>query len=124
MAYYVNNKEIVESVDINYILDFFKSKGETCIRIQHGKSFSNGVDKIEDDIIIEILEDKPKYKYTDGHRTVTIDRKRGSICINPYFDKSGSFDREHSLSKELQEYILDYKLKMRDNKINNIINEI
>lgn len=124
MAYYVNDKEISESVDINYILKYFKNKGETCVRILHAKSFSGGVDKIEDDIIIEELEDKNKYSYQDGHRTVTINRKRGSICINPYFDKSGSFDSDHSLSKDLQEYILDYRTYIRDNKLREIINEI
>ena len=113
MAYYVNDKEMVENVDINYIIDYFKNKGETCIRIMYGTS-----------LIIEPIENKPKYVYQDVSRTVSIDRERGSICVNPYFDKSGSYDRDHSLSKDLQEYILDYKQTMRDNKINNIIDEI
>jgi hypothetical protein len=116
MAYYVNNKEIVENVDINYILNFFKSKGETCIRIMYGRSFNNSIGNT---LIIEPIKDKSKYVYQDGGRTILIDKERGSICINPYFDKS-----DHSLSKDLQEYILDYKQTMRDNKINNIIDEI
>lgn len=124
MAYYIDDKQIVENVDINYIIGYFKNKGETCIRIQHGKSFANGVDKINDDIIIEPVEDKPKYTYYGGSRTIIIDRTRGSICINPYFDKSGIQDTEHSLGKDLKEYILDYRLTNRNNKINSIINEI
>ncbi len=132
MAYYIDDKEIVEKVDINYILDYFKSKGETCIRIMHARSFPlipnvGRVEKIENSIIIEPIENKPSYQYQDGSRTVSIDRERGSICVNPYFDKSGRYDTEgwkngnHSLSKNLQEYILDYPSYLRNKKINEII---
>jgi hypothetical protein len=124
MAYYIEDKQIVENVDINYILDYFKSKGETCVRILLGRSFANGVEKIEDSIIIEPLEDKYKYVYQDGSRSVSIDRKSGSICVNPYFDKTGIYDSEYSLSKNLQEYILNYKQVLRENKIKNITDEI
>lgn len=125
MAYYINDKEVVESVDINYILDYFKSKGETCIRILYGRGFSPPYgDKdytLGNSLIIEPLDDKPSYVYQDGSRIVSIDRERGSICVNPYFDKSGSYDIEHSLSKNLQEYILDYTSYQRDKKISEII---
>jgi hypothetical protein len=126
MAYYIDDKEIVKNVDINYILDYFKSKGETCIRIMRGRSFpllpsGKRVEKIENSIIIEPIGDKSSYVYQDGSRTVSIDRERGSICINPYFDKSGSYDNDHSLSKDLQEYILDYPSYLRNKKINEII---
>jgi len=126
MAYYIDDKKIVENVDINYILDYFKSKGETCIRIMRGRSFPlipnvGRVEKIENSIIIEPIENKSSYQYQDGSRTVSIDRERGSICVNPYFDKSGNQDREHSLSKNLQEYILDYPVHLRNKRINEII---
>lgn len=121
MAYYIDNKEIVENVDINYVIDYFVSKGETCIRIMRGRSFHNKIEKIENSIIIEPLKDKPSYEYQDGSRIVSIDRERGSICVNPYFDKSGSFDVDHSLSKNLQEYILEYPVYLRNKKINEIL---
>lgn len=128
MAYYVDDKDIVKNIDINYIIDYFKNKGETCIRIMHSRGFSQPHGekdyKLFDSLIIEPLKDKPSYVYQDGSRIISIDRKRSTICVNPYFDKSGSYDSDHSLSKNLQEYILDYKSTMRNNKINNIINEI
>ena len=35
MAYYIDDKQIVESIDINHVLDYFKD--EECIRIMYGR---------------------------------------------------------------------------------------
>lgn len=120
MAYYITDKEITNSIDINYIIDFYRGQGEDCIRIMRGKSFTIGGDETQDNIIIEPVEDKSKYKYQDGHRTFSIHRNN-YICINPYFDKTGSYDIEHSLGKKFYDYILNYKNKIREDKINKLI---
>ncbi len=125
MAYYIEDKEIVDNLDINYVIDYFKSKGEECVRILYGRSFSrviNGEYTLSDGLIIEPLDvNKSTYRYQEGHRIFSIDRNGGGICINPYFDKSGIYDSDHSLSKELHQYCLDYKQVLRDKKINEII---
>lgn len=126
MAYYIDDKQIVESIDINHVLDYFKD--EECIRIMYGRGglppYGDKDYYLSDSLIIEPLADKFKYIYQDGSRVVSIDRNRGQICVNPYFDKTGIYDTEHSLSKNLRDYILDYKSKMRDIKIKEITNEI
>jgi hypothetical protein len=124
MAYYIEDKEIVDSLDINHVITYFKSKGEDCVRILYGRSFSrviNGEYTLTDGLIIEPLDNKSSYTYQEGNRTFSIDRNRGVICINPAFNKSEIFDTEHSLSKELYQHCLDYKQVLRDNKINEIL---
>lgn len=120
MSYYITDKEITNNIDINYIIDFYRKQGECCIRIMRSKSFTLSGDEIQDSIIIEPIEDKLEYKYQDGHRTFSMHRNN-YICINPYFDKTGSYDIEHSLSKKFHDYILDYKNKIREDKINKLI---
>lgn len=124
MAYEIRDKEIIETLDINYVIDFYKKQGENCIRILHGRQFQPHGDKdykLTDTIIIEPIEDKDKYVYQDGHRTFSIERTDRGVIINPYFDKSGVYDVEHSLSKKFYNYILDYKLEIRDKKIKSLI---
>lgn len=124
MAYEIRDKEIIETLDINYVIDFYKKQGENCIRILHGRRFQPHGDKdykLTDTIIIEPIEDKDKYVYQDGHRTFSIERTDRGVIINPYFDKSGVYDVEHSLSKKFYNYILDYKLEIRDKKIKSLI---
>lgn len=125
MAYEIRDKEIIETLDINYVIDFYKKQGENCIRILHGRRFQppNGDKdyKLTDDYCIEPIEDKDKYVYQDGHRTFSIERTDRGVIINPYFDKSGVYDVEHSLSKKFYNYILDYKLEIRDKKIKSLI---
>lgn len=76
MAFYINDKQIVENIDINYIISYFKNKGEDCVRILHGRYFDRDGQKYEltDTIIIEPLDDKVSYVYQDGHRTFALDR--------------------------------------------------
>jgi hypothetical protein len=117
MAYYVSDKNIVNNITINYVLDYFIKKGEI-VRIMYGRSFHKPHGSkdytLGASIIIEPVSDK-ELVYQDGGRTVMITRGR-DICINPWYDKSGI-----NCCKELYNYISDYGIMCRDNKLDLII---
>lgn len=62
MAYEINDKEITENIDLNYVIDFYVKNREDCIRIMRNRSFVNGLEEIGNGIIVEPIEDKQCYQ--------------------------------------------------------------
>ena len=135
MAYNIDDKQIVNNIDINYILDFFKE--DECIRIRWNRiRRSNGYPNrydgndydIGDTLIIETVVDKYDYDYRDGGRTVMVDKVRGDIIVNPHMtivtpEKNRKSGKPMAVFKteKLRDHILNFKSKLREDKIN-IIN--